>query len=82
MSVERRDLTVPTNSVVCSTGLGSSVTISTAMAGIAGGVAPPEPPAPSFSPPHAAAANEAETRARNDSVDYHMDVGQNLECRW
>ena len=42
MIVERRDLMVPTNSVVCSIGLGASLTISTAMGGMPpAGLSPP-----------------------------------------
>ena len=50
MSVDRRDFTVPTNSVICSTGFASRVIISTGMGGIAPGGGPAGTPGGALAP--------------------------------
>src|SRR5688572_4258276 len=64
MFVDRRDLIVPTNSLVRSTGFGSTVMISTAVGGRAGpaGPAGPAPVAPPL--PHAPADPRKRTMIR------------------
>jgi hypothetical protein len=62
---DRRDRTVPTNSLVCSTGFSTSVSSSTGTA-IA---APPRPPAPAAPPAGAPDPQAAATRAINATIE-------------
>ena len=71
--VDRRERTIPTNSVVCSTGRATSVETSTGMAGT--------PPAARLSaPPHATAnaaagsSERARTRVRPVDTRRHTDL--------
>src|SRR5688572_9056410 len=70
MFVDRRDLIVPTNSLVRSTGFGSTVMISTAVGGRAGpaGPAGPAPVAPPLPHPPADPRKRTMIRARRTFV--------------
>jgi hypothetical protein len=70
MVLERRDFSVATYSVVCSTGFAASVTIST---GIGGG-APPGPPGPCCPPPRPQAA-PIEARRNQRIKGEHLEYG-------